>query len=261
MYRQLLPPPVCRDMALVQYSSTSLTKLSEITKEFDSVKKLQDDLLSYHRKILAEKIKNVTIDRKTMIYVYDFLYIADSHMVNADAIVNLVIGNKILETRALALDLICNDYYDDGFDSNEKIGYYGMADNYGLQRSNEYKDVRTVSANILRMPDIWMMNIIQDIKKTFNLPLLHRMSQHILQLFVNAFLEDSKKVFVGNRKFKAMGNQLILNYVYFCTFLEKHITINWTTIDALHMNIEENVRIGIDTIKTFLHNKCDIDVQ
>lgn len=225
-------------MTTSQYMSLSLQKLSLTFNEFKNHKKQQNSLLKYHTELLEAKIKRIQVDKALVLKIYDYIFIIrkfnfDEKFVNN--IKALLIHYKILEARALALDLVCDDYY-------------------------------SSVENCLRPPDSWMVDICDDLLKVLDIEKskenasnldsedLNLIKKEILTEFIREFLNDSECVFLSKQKFKSLGNQLVLNFAYFCNRMSKYVSFDCNIVNKLHENIEEGERIELKDIMKFLGN-------
>ncbi|KAF7684105.1 hypothetical protein TCON_0697 [Astathelohania contejeani] len=138
-------------------------------------------------------------------------------------ITNATLELKLLEIRALILDLVNSDYSED--------------------LENIYKQ------------EEWIDNVISNIEQTFNLQSIEILDTKdlIFRLFAkynDLFLKECLKIFVSkNNKFGSKGNQLMLNLKYYEKFVRKYIDFN---SDEYFSKFIENFKDGKVNEKTWL---------
>lgn len=227
-------------MSTPQYISPSLVRLLIILREFEDTKLLQKNLIEYYCNLITKRIKTLSITSKLVQQVYDLLYVFEKYGKGGNEITQLVVHYKILEVRALVLDLICDDY------CSEAAG----------EEVVDGKHVGFISSRILRVPDSWIIDIVSDLRDTYDLDNPHAASQQLLNLFILAFFSDCKDVFVGKKMFKSMGNQLVFNLAYFCERMDRYVNMDWNVLDVFYEHIEDGLRIDKEKIIRFLREEC-----
>lgn len=155
-------------------------------------------------------------------------------------LINLVISNKILENRALILDLIADDYYQDSMiDLNEESEILIMNFDVNINK-------------LLRTREVWMVNLVNDMIKVFYVESNHSTSRYLIENFLNAFFIGCEDIFIGIKQFKSLSNQLVLNFFYFDIIMSKYCKIDSDIVEKLHNNIESNRKIPLNKIRDFL---------
>ncbi|KAH9411730.1 hypothetical protein HK407_04g08410 [Ordospora pajunii] len=158
--------------------STYLSKIERIISNFegDDRNSLVKHCISVLRDVLLDdrEVKRAKLD-----------VVADLYSISvddADALLDEVLSHKILQVRALILDLVDNDY------------------------SVDYEDVR--------MPERWARKIVKDVGDTFDFGSEFGMKAFLM--YNKKLLDEFCAIFVSaNRKFGSNGNQLLLNFYYY----------------------------------------------
>ncbi|KAM0671873.1 hypothetical protein CWI42_040100 [Ordospora colligata] len=158
--------------------SVYLDKVKRIINNFegDDRNSLVSHCILVSRDVLLDdrEVKRAKLDVVTDLYSI----IVD----DADALLDEVLSHKILQVRALILDLVDNDY------------------------SVDYEDVG--------MPERWIRKIVEDTRDTFDFE--SEFGMKALLMYNKKLLDEFCAIFVStNKKFGSNGNQLLLNFYYY----------------------------------------------
>lgn len=236
-------------------NSESQTKIYNIFKEFEAYPHKFDELLCFYESELQQRIKSKQIDRVMVDIFIDYLIFCEKIKKSyAKKLFSNLIEKKIIEIRAMTLDFLSDDYYID------------------------------CETKVLRMPDSWMIEIINDVltilqlknntekdnllknqnhlieisnKTNFSRNKHRKYRMLILETFIPEFLTNSEDVFLGQMQFKKTGNQLVLNFMYFYEIMSQYTKIERDFLFKIYQNIEENHRIKFEEISQFLHQQID----
>ncbi|KMV65491.1 hypothetical protein M970_090120 [Encephalitozoon cuniculi EcunIII-L] len=170
--------------------SSYLRKVQKIVDEFESEDRKK--LVKYY----VQTAKSVLLDeREVKRSKFDLLN--DLHTINADGIndvIDDVLGHKILQVRALILDLVDDDYTGD----RKAVG----------------------------KPEKWIRQIVKDAEETFDLD--SEFGKQLFSIYNVKLLEEFCKIFTSkNRRFGAGGNQLLLNFYYYERFVTSKIEFDF----------------------------------
>ncbi|ADM12141.2 uncharacterized protein Eint_090110 [Encephalitozoon intestinalis ATCC 50506] len=170
--------------------SSYLEKVEKIIGDFEGEDK--EMLIKYY----IEKSKSILLDeREVKRSKFDLL--SDLCAVGGegtDNIMNDVLDHKILQIRALILDLVDDDY--------------------------------TSDRKVIGRPEKWIKQITRDAEETFNFD--DEFGKEVFSIYNRKLLSEFCKIFISeNRKFGASGNQLLLNFCYYERFVRSKMEFNF----------------------------------
>ncbi|KRH94508.1 hypothetical protein M153_2350003324 [Pseudoloma neurophilia] len=223
-------------------------RIEVLLSEFKDLPSKNDELLDFFEEQFLNKIKTSHIDSNAVDNLISYIKVYKSIKFHKpDELIDKFLNKKVLEFRAMALDILNEDYhaYDADFTLrnpdtwikelvNEIIAMF-----FKVTDSNKSHEQQNQESNLKIMPDDEFDNMKYQIRLD------------LLQKLVNLFQKDSIEVFIGHQKFKQPGNQLVLNYIYFREILSKYVQIDNKLIDLLYENIEIKHRIDFQKIWQF----------
>lgn len=178
-------------------SDLKLVQLTQILTEFTDSPYTREICTFFERQFL-QKIQNHSITHEDLkiLVSYTSFYKSQFHS-TPHKLISKFVQKKVVEIRATILDILTDDYH-------EKVSNFQ-----------------------LRPPDKWMLRVVQEILSVFlnfhdfsfynsvdQLTLSH--SDHeIFTIFLDEFVSDCKDVFISQKKFTRVGNQLVLNFIAF----------------------------------------------
>ncbi|WEL39402.1 hypothetical protein PFJ87_09g00290 [Encephalitozoon hellem] len=167
----------------------------------EKVQKIIGDFEDEDKQILikhyVQTSRNVLLDEKE-VKKSKLSLLGDLHAIGGkdeiNAIVNDVLDHKILQIRALILDLVDDDY--------------------------------TSDSKVIGRPEKWIKRIIEDAEETFSLD--SEFGKRMFSIYNEKLLEEFCKIFISeNRKFGTGGNQLLLNFYYYERFVQSKIEFDF----------------------------------
>lgn len=171
--------------------SIYLEKVRKIVDEFEGEDK--EALIKHYIQVS----RNVLLDdkevKRSKLNLLDDLYAMDGGD-EVNAIMNDVLEHKILQIRALILDLVDDDY--------------------------------TSDSKIIGRPEKWIRGIIKDAEETFNLD--DEFGKRMFSIYNEKLLKEFCRIFISeNRRFGTGGNQLLLNLYYYERFVQSKIKFDF----------------------------------
>lgn len=211
-------------------------QINSIFSEFVDYPEKNDEIFNFFEKQFTKKIHNSTVDSSTVNILLSYIKVHKTIKNEApENMIKTLVNKKILEIRALTLDILTDDYHEE-------------CENFKL-----------------RSPDIWIQELTKEILSVFceiniKLPIeteklpqkLDILRSKLLQEFINTFLKDSEEVFLSNQKFKQPGNQLVLNFVYFDRIFSQYVSVDESFTRSIYNNIEVKYKLGLDVIRRSL---------
>lgn len=167
-----------------------LDKIREIINKFhgDDRERLVSHYMAVSKGILLDE-KEV---KRSKLDLLQDLHAMDGE--DVDQLSQDVLGHKVLQTRALVLDLISNDYTGDN--------------------GTVYK------------PEEWIRQISRDIEETFDFD--SDFGKTMFELYNKRLLEEFCDIFISeNQRFGADGNQLLLNFHFYRRFVAARIELDF----------------------------------
>lgn len=163
-------------------------KIQRIINEFhgEDKRKLIDHYIAVSRNILLDE-KEV---KKPKVEILQDI----CSMGLDDELMEDVLDHKILQVRALILDLVDNDY--------------------------------TADCGTVYKPEKWIKQIVRDVTETFDLGT--EFGKKLFLLYNQKLLEEFCDIFISeNRKFGSSGNQLLLNFYFYRKFVLRKVDVDF----------------------------------
>ncbi|EOB14552.1 hypothetical protein NBO_25g0012, partial [Nosema bombycis CQ1] len=223
--------------------SVYLKKIKRIISNFN--KEEQSELIKYYfesakRLLLDDKL----VSRSKIHLLKDLKEIQNENDLND--LENDLMSHKVLQTRALILDLITKDYSKD--------------------------------TECIYKPEKWIKEIVKDIEETFitnegegneggygdkagneDKLIWHKEYQnnhndyniHLLTLYNSKLINEFKSIFISNEKYGTGGNQLLLNFEFYSEFRQKKIEFDF---EGFLKEVEERIEKDFETKKYFCYS-------
>lgn len=168
-----------------------LERIKAILKRFDE--KEQEELKAYY----IQKAVNILVDErsvnKSKIQLLMDLRELESEE-NFTTLSNKLMSHKVLQARALVLDLIATDYT---------------------------KDTKA----IYRAED-WVKEIVGDIKESFDLK--DERNLRLLKVYNEKMVGEFESIFISeNTNYGSAGNQLLVDLTFYARFMEKFVSFSF----------------------------------
>lgn len=161
--------------------SIYLDKVQKVIGEFEGEDNKK--LVEYYCRVAREILLDEREVKKAKVELLGDLCTIDAS--RADQWIEDVLNHKILQIRALVLDLVDNDYGGD--------------------------------CGAVRRPEKWIRQIVTDAKETFNAS--SEFGRDLFVAYNKKLLEEFCRIFVSkNCKFGVGGNQLLVNFHYYARF-------------------------------------------
>lgn len=181
--------------------------LERITKILDKFKGSdRDEIIDFYVSLYRENLANITdINFNSLRFLKD---VSSFNTPHTEELQKETIRHKVLQTRALILDLITSDY--------------------------------TKDSEVVEKPEKWVTSLVKDIQVTFDLE--DDFYRNLFIVYNDELLEEFKTIFVSSIiKFGSAGNQLLVNLAFYERFVASVITVD---MEALLGEIRSNFNPG-----------------